>query len=159
MASGPENDRELLEPDERAEARKENSEDSVHDAEWEQQQLVLDQDLSYTAEMRELFSFATPIMATSLLTYFLGVVDLSMAGHLGKEVISVPHPRWALSLSPSLRPGGYERTLKDVSHTRSWPQRRSVQPFSTSSFIRSAASPRRSTPTFRRRSGPTTTPR
>ena len=93
MVSGSRNNRELLEPDERAEARKENGEGSVRDAEWEQQPLVLNQDLSYTAEMRELFSFATPIMATSLLTYFLGVVDLSMAGHLGKEVISVSPPR------------------------------------------------------------------
>ena len=34
-----------------------------------------------------------PIMATSLLTNFVGVIDLLIAGHLGKEVISVSPPR------------------------------------------------------------------
>lgn len=85
MASGPENDGDLLDPAQRAGARKDNSEDSVQGAGGEEQQ---NQDLSYTAELRELFSFATPIMVTSLLTYFLGVVDLSMVGHVGPEELA-----------------------------------------------------------------------
>ena len=99
LVLAPENDGELLDHDERNGAKKDNGEGSVQGAGGEEQQ---NQDLSYTAELRELFSFATPIMVTSLLTYFLGVVDLSMVGHLGKEVISVSHPRWALSLSLSM---------------------------------------------------------
>ena len=99
MGLASENDGELLDSDERTGARKDNGEVSVQGAGGEEKQ---NQDLSYTAELRELFSFATPIMVTSLLTYFLGVVDLSMVGHLGKEVIAVSHPRWALFLSPSL---------------------------------------------------------
>ena len=41
----------------------------------------------YMSELRVLFRLALPIMATSVLTYFMGIVDLSMAGHLGKEVV------------------------------------------------------------------------
>merc|ERR1719199_64029 len=40
------------------------------------------------SELRELFRLALPIMATSVLTYFMGIVDLSMAGHLGKEELA-----------------------------------------------------------------------
>ncbi|KAJ1492604.1 mate-domain-containing protein [Baffinella frigidus] len=82
---GSENESELLGPAERAHARTENGEARVQDAGRDDQQ---NQELSYTAELRELFTLATPIMATSLLTYFLGVVDLAMAGHLGKEQLA-----------------------------------------------------------------------
>jgi hypothetical protein len=83
MASG-----ELLAPGERVDAHGRSVRDKEgHAAESPEELAPLPSNDGYMSELRELFRLALPIMATSVLTYFMGIVDLSMAGHLGKEVV------------------------------------------------------------------------